>query len=91
MFYITLCLSFIVFLCCFFVSKTKAQNDSIFTTPRGMADTIYSEFSISNCSTGKLLNRIVNRRDSSLSWLNHVQPNLFDTIIADHIYNLVGE
>lgn len=77
--------------CCFFVFVSKAQNDTIYTSARGMADTIYSNFSIANCTTGKLLNRIVNRKDSSLSWLNHVQPNLFDTIIADHIYNLVNE
>lgn len=78
-------------LICLFAFNSKGQNDTIFTSARGIADTVCLNFNEINCPSGRLLNRVVNRMDSTFIWLDNTESPITDIIKADYMYQLISE
>lgn len=77
----------LLFLVC--VSSFWAQQDTIFMTPRQVADSLFSIKNISNTPTGLLFNRMFLTEEQSV--VGHFFPGSVDTSNADFFYSTLNE
>lgn len=75
----------------FSVFNSKAQNDTLVMHPRAFVDSVFYGFDKTKYPTGRLLNRLLHRKDSSLTWRKMSGDQQLDTISVDFFYNFLDE